>query len=87
LSGAPVLRTILSMLADITVTSVVIWGICLLLAAGVAWSRYEKKRVRDKFLRELLAMDPVRREKLLQRLSPKLQTEMREHLMERYRGS
>jgi hypothetical protein len=75
------------MLADITITSVVIWGICLLLAAGVAWSRYEKKRVRDKFLRELLAMDPVRREKLLQRLSPKLQTEMREHLMERYRGS
>jgi hypothetical protein len=74
------------MLADITVTSVVIWVVCLLLAAGVAWSRYEKKRVRDKFLRELLAMDPVRREKLLQRLSPKLQTEMREHLMERYRG-
>jgi hypothetical protein len=74
------------MLADITVTSVVIWVVCLLLAAGVAWSRYEKKRVRDKFLRELMAMDPVRREKLLQRLSPKLQTEMREHLMERYRG-
>jgi hypothetical protein len=74
------------MLADITVTSVVIWVVCLLLAAGVAWSRYEKKRVRDKFVRELMAMDPVRREKLLQRLSPKLQTEMREHLMERYRG-
>jgi cytochrome c-type biogenesis protein CcmH/NrfF len=74
------------MLADITVTSVVIWVVCLLLAAGVAWSRYEKKRVRDKFLRELMAMDPARREKLLQRLSPKLQTEMREHLMERYRG-
>ena len=74
------------MLADITVTSVVIWVVCLLLAAGVAWSRYEKKRVRDKFLRELMAMDPVRREKLLQRLSPKLQTEMRECLMERYRG-
>ena len=74
------------MLADITVTSVVLWAICLLLAVGVAWSRYEKKRVRDKFLRELLAMDPERREKLLQRLSPKLQTEMREHLMERYRG-
>jgi len=74
------------MLADITITSVVIWMVCLLLAAGVAWSRYEKKRVRDKFLRELMAMDPVRREKLLQRLSPKLQTEMRECLMERYRG-
>ena len=75
------------MLADITVTSVVIWLICLVLAAGVAWSRYEKKRVRDKFLRELIAMDPDRREKLLQRLSPKLQTEMRQNLMERFRVS
>ena len=73
------------MLAEITVTSVVLWAICLLLAVGVAWSRYEKKKVRDKFLRELMAMDPERREKLLQRLSPKLQTEMREHLMERFR--
>jgi hypothetical protein len=52
----------------------------------VAWSRYERKRVRDKSVRELMAMDPTRREKLLQRLSPKLQTEMRELLMERYRG-
>ena len=75
------------MLAEITVTSVILWAICVLLAAGVAWSRYEKKKVRDKALRELLAMDPARREKLLQRLSPKLQTEMREQLMERYRVS
>lgn len=68
-------------------TSIVIWTICALLAAGIAWSRYEKKRTRDKFLHELVAMDPVRREKILSRLRPELQTEMRQHLMERFRVS
>jgi hypothetical protein len=67
--------------------SITIWAICALLAAGIAWSRYEKKRTRDKFLRELAAMDRVRREKLLSRLRPELQTEMRQHLMERFRLS
>jgi hypothetical protein len=71
----------------ITGTSIVVWVVCALLAAGVAWSRYEKKKTRDKFLRELVAMDPERREKLLNRLSPKLATELREHLMERFRLS
>ena len=41
------------MLAEITVTSVVIWVVCLLLAVGVGWSRYEKRRTRDKFLRDI----------------------------------
>ena len=68
-------------------TSITIWVICALLATGIAWSRYEKKRTRDKFLRELAAMDPVRREKILSRLRPELQTEMRQHLMERFRLS
>ncbi|MEN3369628.1 MAG: hypothetical protein V7609_1771 [Verrucomicrobiota bacterium] len=68
-------------------TSITIWAICALLAAGIAWSRYEKKRTRDKFLRELAAMDPLRREKLLSRLRPELQNEMRQHLMERFRLS
>jgi hypothetical protein len=75
------------MLADISVTSITIWAICLLLAAGVAWSRYEKKRTRDKFLRELIAMDPVRREKVLSRLRPEIQTDLRQQLMERFRIS
>jgi hypothetical protein len=75
------------MVADISLTSVVIWAICLLLAAGVAWSRYEKKRTRDKFLRELVAMDPVRREKVLSRLRPEIAMELRQHLMERFRIS
>ncbi len=75
------------MVADITLTSVVIWAICLLLAAGVAWTRYEKKKTRDKFLRELIAMDPVRREKVLGRLRPDMQTDLRQQLMERFRIS
>ena len=75
------------MIAAISVTSIVLWGICLLLAVGVAWSRYEKKRTRDKFLRELIAMDPARREKVLSRLRPDMEMQLRQELMERYRIS
>jgi len=75
------------MIAALTLTSIVLWGICLLLAIGVAWSRYEKKRTRDKFLRELIAMDPVRREKVLSRLRPDMEMQLRQELMERYRIS
>ncbi|HEX4640136.1 MAG TPA: hypothetical protein VH252_02060 [Chthoniobacterales bacterium] len=75
------------MIAAITVTSIVLWGICLLLAVGVGWSRYEKKRTRDKFLRELIAMDPARREKVLSRLRPDMEMQLRQELMERYRIS
>src|SRR2546423_12793896 len=75
------------MVADISVTSIVLWGICLLLAVGVGWSRYEKKKTRDKFIRELIAMDPARREKGLSRLRPDMQMDLRQQLMERYRVS
>jgi hypothetical protein len=75
------------MIAAITLTSVILWGICLLLAVGVAWSRYEKKRTRDKMLRDLLAMDPERREKVLSRLRPDMEMQLRQELMERYRLS
>jgi hypothetical protein len=75
------------MIAEVTFSSIVLWLICLLLAVGVAWSRYDKKKTRDKFLRELLAMDPVRREKVLSRLRPEIAMELRRELMERYRIS
>jgi hypothetical protein len=75
------------MIAAITLTSIILWGICLLLAVGVAWSRYEKKRTRDKILRELTAMDPARREKVLSRLRPDMEMQLRQELMERYRIS
>lgn len=68
-------------------TSIIIWLICGLLAAGIGWSRYEKKKTKDKFLRELVAMDPGRREKILSRLNPELQMDLRRQLMERYRIS
>jgi len=83
--GSDILRTFISMLAAITLTSIILWGICLLLAVGVAWSRYDKKRTRDKFLRELIAMDPARREKVLGRLRPDMEMQLRQELMERYR--
>ena len=85
--GSDFLRTFILMIAEITLTSIILWGICLLLAVGVAWSRYEKKRTRDKFLRELIAMDPARREKVLSRLRPDMEMELRQELMERYRIS
>jgi hypothetical protein len=69
------------------ITSIIIWTICGLLAVGIGWSRWEKKKTKDKFLRELIAMDPVRREKVLSRLSPELQMDLRRQLMERYRVS
>ena len=75
------------MIAEITLTTIILWGICLLLAAGVAWTRFDKKKTRDKFLTELVAMDPVRREKVLGRLRPQIAMELREQLMERYRIS
>lgn len=82
-----ILRTFGSMLADVSLSSIILWAICLLLAVGVAWTRYEKKNTRDKFLRELVAMDPERREKVLSRLRPDLQMDLRQQLMERYRIS
>ena len=75
------------MIAEVAFSSIVLWAICLLLAVGVAWSRYEKKKTRDKFLRELIAMDPVRREKVLSRLRPDMEMQLRQELMERYRIS
>jgi hypothetical protein len=75
------------MLAEISLTSIILWAICLLLAAGVGWTRYDKKKTRDKFLRELIAMDPVRREKVLNRLRPEIAMDLRQQLMERFRIS
>ena len=76
-----------AMLAEISLTSIILWAICLLLTAGVGWTRYDKKKTRDKFLRELVAMDPVRREKVLSRLRPEIAMDLRQQLMERFRIS
>jgi hypothetical protein len=54
------------------------------LAAGIGWSRYEKKKTRDKLLADLAAMERDAREKLLSRLQPDVATEVRQQLMMRY---
>ena len=69
----------------ITGTDITVWTISALLAIGIGGSRYAKWKTRDKLVRELAAMDPERREKMLSRLDPKLALEMREQLMIRYR--
>lgn len=66
------------------ITSIVLWTLTALMAAGIFWSRYDKKKTRDKRVRELAAMTPERRELLLSRLNPKLAKEIREQLMMRF---
>ncbi len=68
----------------VTGTDITVWAIAAVLAAGVGWSRYSKWQMRDKLVRELAAMDPERREKVISRLNPKLAMEAREELMNRY---
>jgi hypothetical protein len=67
-----------------TRTEITVWIISALLALAVGWSRYAKMKTRDKLVRELAAMDPERREKVISRLNPKLAIEMREQLMKRF---
>ena len=69
----------------ITGTDITVWTISALLAVGIGWSRYAKWKTRHNLVRELAAMDPERREKMLSRLNPKLAMEVREQLMERFR--
>jgi hypothetical protein len=68
----------------ITERDITVWIISAFLAVGIGWSRYAKWRTRDKLVRELAAMDPERREKVLSRLNPKLAMEARQELMRRF---
>ena len=69
----------------ITERDITVWAISAFLAIGIGWSRYAKWRTRDKIVRDLAAMDPDRREKMLSRLNPTLAIEVREQLMKRFR--
>ena len=69
----------------ITERDITVWAVSAFLAIGIGWSRYAKWRTRDKIVRDLAAMDPDRREKMLSRMNPKLAMEMREQLMKRFR--
>ena len=69
---------------SVTGTDITVWIISALLAAGIGWSRYAKWKTRDKLVRELAAMNPERREKMLSRMSPDLAMEARQELMRRF---
>jgi len=66
-------------------TDIAVWIISALIAIGIAGSKYSKYKMRDKLVRDLAAMDPERREKILSRLQPDLQMEIRQELMKRFR--
>lgn len=68
----------------VSFTTIAVWTASALLAAGIGWSRWEKKKTRDKYLAELAALERDHREKLLKRLSPQFQIEIRQQLMQRY---
>jgi hypothetical protein len=68
----------------LTKTDLTVWAISAVLAIAIGWSRYAKIKTREKLVRELAAMDPDRREKVLSRLNPKAATELREQLMKRF---
>ena len=65
-------------------TDITVWIISAVIAVGIGWSKYAKYKTRDKLVRDLAAMDPERREKLLSRLQPDLQMEIRQDLMKRF---
>ncbi len=79
-----VANTFCSFILIVTATDITVWIISALLAIGIGWSRYAKWKTRDKFVRDLAAMDPERREKVLSRMSPELAMEARQELMRRF---
>jgi len=69
----------------ITGTDIAIWVGSGLLALGIGWGKYTKYKTREKMVREFAAMGPEQREKLLSRLQPETQMEIRQELMKRFR--
>lgn len=65
-------------------TDITVWIISGLLAIGIGWTKYAKWKTRNKVVRDLAAMDPERREKVLSRMSPELAMEARQELMRRF---
>ena len=67
-----------------TSTDLTVWIISALLAIGIGWSKYAKWQTRNKLVRDLAAMEPDRREKVLSRMNPELAMEARQELMRRF---
>jgi hypothetical protein len=66
-------------------TDIAVWSLSGLLALSIGWSKYSKYKTREKMVRDFAAMNPEQREKLLSRLQPELQMEIRQELMKRFR--
>ena len=65
-------------------TDITVWIISALLALGIGSSKYAKWKTRNRLVRELAAMDPERREKVLNRMTPEMAMEARQELMRRF---
>ena len=66
-------------------TDIVVWTLSGLLAVSIGLTKYSKYKAREKMVRDFAAMEPEQREKLLRRLQPELQMEIRQELMKRFR--
>ena len=64
---------------------IIVWAASAFLAIGLGWSRYVKAKGRNDLVRQLAAMDPEVRKKMLSRYNPKLAMELRQELLERFR--
>jgi hypothetical protein len=69
----------------LTTADIVVWVISALIAVGIGSSKYAKYKTREKLVRDLAAMEPERREKILSRLNPEEAMELRQDLMRRFR--
>ena len=69
----------------ITERDIAVWAASAFLAIGIGWSRYTKAKVKNDLVRQLAAMDPARRAKMLSRMNPKVAMELRQDLLERFR--
>jgi len=65
-------------------TDITIWILSALLALGIGAGKYAKWKTRNKLVRDLAAMEPERREKVLSRMSPEVAMEARQELMRRF---
>jgi hypothetical protein len=83
-AGVIVLSTFCFFILLVTGTDIAVWIISALLAIGIGCSKYAKWRTRNKLVRDLAAMDPERREKVLSRMNPELAMEARQELMRRF---
>jgi hypothetical protein len=68
----------------VTGTDLTVWIVSGLLALGIGCGKYAKWKTRNKLVRDLAAMEPERREKMLSRMSPELAMEARQELMRRF---